>query len=65
MDRWSMPLTDPRWEEEMCILGDERIGAMVCKGCSAAFVNERVSSFRLNSEPSFRGIDGELYTATR
>ncbi len=52
MDRWKLPLNDPRMKQSLDNLGDDRIGAMLILGpCDPGFIQERIDRFKLDPKP--------------
>jgi hypothetical protein len=68
MDRWHLPLDDPKFRRAMKALEGQRFGAMVIAGSrreDQAFVAERTRFFGLQPQPALRHWLGDLYLRDR
>ena len=64
MDRWSMPVGEPRLTAAVANLQGERIGAMIVSGWLAAdesFIAAHARYFGVEAQPSIRSPEGNVY----
>jgi hypothetical protein len=68
MDRWEMPLTDPRFQRAMHALEGSDVGCMLVQGArrgDEVFVRQRVAYFGLAPQPAVRSWLGDLFVKER